>query len=354
MKRLKMRCNLIFVSEMRKNDFVLGVKIILLLCLFVQTVSAQLFFGNRMQFTQLSIDYKTLPTRSIKQPDSNYKYTSHEFGMNAFVPVYSKQFEHAEQKNNLGIFVTPTLRFSNFNLSYLPSRIFINAGFGLGTYYHFKQKNTLTTLLQAQVNEDEFTINNALLRYGGILVYTRKSSERFSYYLGATYTYVFGDGYLLPIIGARFKMGKTSQLMIALPYHINFTHRFNSTLRLSVSLKPNGGINRYQNRYAFNTNDEVLMMRRRSLVLGTSLYYQLKNNLLLGGELAAVFAHKVIFTTQDNSQIFVTNTIANGLQLNLRLIWRPWQNTIRNKEKMAKQKAFEYPDDLNDTDILGF
>lgn len=348
-----MCCNLIFVSEMLKNYFGLGLKIILLLCLFVQTTLAQLFFGNRMQFTQLSIDYKALPTRSVKQPDSNYKYASHEFGMSAFVPVYAKQFEHAEQKNNLGIFVTPTLRFSNFNLSYLPSRIFINAGCGVGTYYHFKQKNTLTAILQAQVNEDEFTINNVVLRYGGMLVYNHKSSERFSYYLGTTYTYIFGDGYLLPVIGGRFKMGKTSQLMVALPYHINFTHRFNSKLRLSVSLKPNGGINRYQNRYNFNTNDEVLMMRRRSLVFGTSLYYQLKNNILIGGELAAVLAQKVTFTTQDNSQTFVSNSIANGLQLSLRLIWRPWQNTLRNKEKMAKQKASEYPDDLNDTDILG-
>lgn len=300
-------------------------------------------------------DYRAQPQRNIKD-SSGYNYASHELGFHVMVPLYHKKITRpdSDEQNHLGLFLTPGVRFNKIDISYLRSRIFMNVGAGFGGYYHFKKKHTITAMIQGQINEDEFTINDPQPRFAGLLLYNQKVSNKFSYRAGLAYSYLFGNvdgtGYLFPVLGGKIKTGERSQLNITLPFNLSFVHFMKNKMRLHISLKPNGGVNRYKNRYAFATNDEVIILRRRSYLFLTGISYPAKNNLSLGADIGIVMARKITFTNESNSVTFEHNNIAGGLQFNLKLTWRPWQNALRNKEK---ENTSEDYDDI-DTDILGF
>lgn len=313
----------------------------------------------RMRQARIMLDYRGQPASKIKD-SSSYSFSSHELGLNAFVPVYSRMaaLETTGEYTMMGAFITPGLRVNNVDIGYIyDSRVLVNASLGAGMYYA-RRKGVLLATVQAQVNEDEFTISDAVPRYSGLFLYAHRSNAYFSYHLGMTYTYLYGDlgsnGFLFPVIGARFKTGNRSQLSITLPLFATYTKWFNSKLRLTASLKPNGGINRYENRFSLPTTDRTLMLRRRSFVAGADLYYQWSSSVTVGAGAGLVFGRKLFFTDQQNTQVYEKDMVKAGLQLALKVIWRPWQNTLRNKQKVQNDPAADPADEGTDVDMFGF
>jgi hypothetical protein len=331
--------------------------LLVIFLLFYQVSIAQIITGDRFQTTQLAFDIKLQPSKAIKD-SSGYSFTSQEYGASVFIPVFSKTYnipEQDEPPKRFGIFLSPNVRINHVTINYLyDSRLLIHAGLGAGAYFRFKQKHTLSASVQSQVNEDEFTIYAPSLRYSGLVLYSHRSSKKFTYYLGATYTYLLGGidntGDLLPVIGTRFKMGEKSNIMVILPFSISYNKRAEK-FRLNISFKPNGGVNRYENRLSFPTNNSELLLRRRSFVFAIGGYYKATSNLSIGAELGVLFARKLFFSSEDKTSLYTQNTIANGGQFTLKAIWRPWQNTLRNK---AKQQQENGADDLIDPDLFIF
>jgi hypothetical protein len=324
-------------------------------CLCFHFSFSQFYAGSLLQSPQLVFDCKIQPSKSIKD-SAGYSYSSQEYGFNAIIPVFSKKyaFDDPVNQKRIGVFLTPILRVNNTAISYLyDSRILINTGLGIGAYYSFKQKHTVTGFLMPQVNEDEFSISDPVIRYSGALVYAHKSSNTFSYFLGVTYTYLLGgvdNSYTFPVIGARFKTGERSNLNIMLPFTVNYSARFNKW-KVIASLKPNGGINRYTNRSGFSGDASEIILHKRSFVLGTGAYYHLSANFSMGAELGIIFGRKLAFTNENKSVTYIENTIANGGQLTVKAIWRPWQNTLRNKKKQPT----EAPDNtIGENDLFIF
>lgn len=284
-------------------------------------------------------------------PGSTYRLSGLSFGM--MLPVYSKTFA---QRNDtipparLAFTIHPSLSYSLVHISHLnQERVLLNPQVTISSYYLFKRKNMVFVNVRGVLNEDEFTVDNPEPRYAFSALYSRKVSPKFSYFTGAAYSYVFGEGQLFPLLGARFGWGKSSRVNIVLPLQATYRTQLTSRLRLSVYVRPQGGMNRYENRLTVaDSTVKTLVLRRRSAALGTAFTYKLKNNLALVVDPSFLLAQKISFTDEARSQTFMDATLSRGFQLRLMLIWRPWQNSLRNRQQP------ESTSDDDDSFLLGF
>ncbi|MES2779608.1 MAG: DUF6268 family outer membrane beta-barrel protein [Bacteroidota bacterium] len=286
-------------------------------------------------------------------PGETYRVSGMSFGM--MLPVYSKTFGQRSDTlppSRLVFTIHPSVSYGLLKISYLnQERVLMNPQLTIGSYYTFKQKNMLGINLRAMLNEDEFTIDNPKPRYAFSALYSRRVTPMFSYYGGLAYSYVFGEGQLLPLFGARFSFGKRARLNIVLPLQITYRTPLSNKLRLMVYVRPQGGINRFENRLTISDSlQKVLVFRRRSVLVGASFSFRIKNNLAVVVDPSFLFAQKISFTEDEGAgaQKFIDNDLSRGFQLRLMLVWRPWQNTLRNQQHPENQ--------TNDDDsfLLGF
>lgn len=107
-------------------------------------------------------------------------------------------------------------------------------------------------------------------RYASIFAWswTAKSKD-FALRLGVTRTYIFGNRYVLPMLGFRFGELDKCYLSIQLPRSITAAWVVNKNLTLSMYTKPFGGLYRFSNKDSiYLGNDKVLQFGRWELTSG--------------------------------------------------------------------------------------
>jgi hypothetical protein len=289
----------------------------------------------------ISISFNTQSLSRLKNSDSllddKFNFRFSQFSIGYKHEIYSK----INNKNNNITFnqisILPALQVGNasFGATQL-DRTLINLKLSLLGIFHTSAKNTFLITATTFANEDEYTLPDATLRYAGIFLYNRKVNNKFSYRAGATFTYLFGEPLLLPVLGFRYQTSKKSMLNVNLPYNLNWKKQTKiPQLFYGFSLKPNGGVNQYQNKLSVDTTNQTLMLRRRNVVLTADLRWVNKKSALLF-QLGVNLNPKVQFTQQNDNEV-VNNFKFNGsnsLFANITYIWflEP------NKRKSAPNK----------------
>ncbi|MDP1726573.1 MAG: DUF6268 family outer membrane beta-barrel protein [Bacteroidota bacterium] len=266
-------------------------------------------------------------------------------GLNLPIYNYYKPASDTLNSKYFGINLSASNKWSSLKLSFLPEdRLLINAKLGFNSYYFLKRKNALNLNISGLLNEDAFTINKPSLKYNYAFLYSRFVSNKFSYHTGIVYSYIYGEGILLPALGFKYKIGQKSQLSIILPLQFTYKTPISSKLMLLFYLHPQGGINRFQNDTNLTGNaSEIVLFRRKSVALGCIFIIKLKDNLSLLADPSFLLDQHFYFS-EDNERKgtqYTNNTLEKGFQIRTRLIWRPW-----NKKSKKDQ-----PDDLLNDDI---
>ena len=146
------------------------------------------------------------------------------------------------------------------------------------------------------LNEDEYTISNPTWRFNASFLYSRMVNTKFKYRIGLTYTYLFGEGNLLPIVGGTYRFNPKNILLVNLPYNITYRHVFNSNLSTGLFLKPNGSMNRFMNRNYFDGSYNTVLFRRSSYLLGANIIYKISPKFRLMADLAISSKQQLRFT----------------------------------------------------------
>jgi hypothetical protein len=321
----------------------------LLLITCTMLAQGQVQQKQHARYASFYIETRLQPEQHITD-SAPHTFSLNKVAFGAMLPLFDIQARPQYDSvlpARFGLLLHPSLSYTRLGISYFPQeRILVNSQVTLGGYYCFGQKNALNINLRGMYNEDEFTISRAKLMYNFSGLYTRKVSRAFSYYLGGAYSYVFGEGLLLPLVGARVSWGRSSRLSMVLPLQVTYRTSLSERMKLQVYAHPQGGINRFRNRLNVpDSTQDVVMFRHRALALGAAFVWQVRNNVSLVVDPAVLLGQR-IFITKENSmpqEAFADNTISRNLQLQLRLIWRPWQNAMRNRKNAAE----EHVDDDN-------
>ncbi|HKR06788.1 MAG TPA: DUF6268 family outer membrane beta-barrel protein [Bacteroidia bacterium] len=212
---------------------------------------------------------------------SGLKDTSGEFSVAksqlGFVyPLMSRRYSLT---NDLGYRSMVVL--ANFNAGYaLPFFTFIdsqhqlvNGTLGASIIYNSGNKNTWLGGFNAGIAEDIKTLSSYSIRYTGHVLFKHKVNGNFSYHAGFVYSFVYGRGLPLPILGCIIRTGDKSKLKITLPLSISYMLKTNEFNMLTFFIQPDG--NAYQfatlnDTFFYPNNDAIVKFRSRNIKLGAN------------------------------------------------------------------------------------
>jgi hypothetical protein len=313
------------------------------------------YLGNNLTF---SINSQSISRLKFNDSTSDSKYN---FRNSKFVIGYKHSlYSNFTQKDGMlkfnQISLSPALQigkvnFENDNLN----RTLVNLKLGLSGIFHTSTKNTFLVTVNAFANEDEYTLPEASFRYSGMFMYIRKVNPKFLYRAGFTFTYLFGEPLALPIVGFKYKTSEKSMLNITLPFVINWRKQTKvQKLFYGFTLRPNGGINRYQNKLSIDTTNVTLMLRQRTYQFLGDIRIVNKTNMMLF-QAGFVGNQKVMFTNENNNTV-VNNYSFNGsnsVYANLTFIWFLSKKSKTNS-KITKDNNSntESKDAINEEDLL--
>lgn len=292
---------------------------------------------NNLLKNNLTFSINTQSLSNTKGNDSainNFRFSNisvaYKYG------IYSRSSYTNSNLKLTHISLSPSIRIGNANFfKNNLNRVLVNFRLGLNGLFITSNKNSILVNTTVFANEDEYTFQDALMRYSGIFIFNRKVNQKFSYKVGTTFTYIFGEPLLLPILGFSLKTSPSSKLNVVLPLNINW--RKNSKINkfsYGFSLGANGGINRYQNKLSVDTTNTILILRRRSLQFISDLRIKNKNNTIIF-QLGFNANQKVSFTNQNDNAV-VNNFVFNGsnsLYANITFLWflKPKSNREKNE-----------------------
>lgn len=157
---------------------------------------------------------------------------------------------------------------AEFNKELL-NRYFVNLKAGGLGFFSLGSKNNLLLAVNGLANEDKNTLSSPNFRLTSMALWLHPFSEKFAIHTGLSYSYVFGNGFLLPILGFKTRLNANTQLLVTLPFQIRtVSKQKDSPNRYGFFLKAQGGFNRYQSNLFIDSTSNTYFLRNRLLVLG--------------------------------------------------------------------------------------
>ena len=310
--------------------------------------SAQSRETGRFNFTRIQLEYGNRSITAAKDSaEQTFAYQALQVG--ALIPIWSKA-TGSENTTNLGFFLNPILQLSKADISLVQqSRLLINAGAGVGGYAGFGNKHMLLAQIRPQWNEDEFTILNPTMRFSSVFIYSYRWSPKLLTQSGMTYTFQFGEGLALPLLGACYQFSSGSRLSVLLPMQLSYRQPLSKQWSLVLLMRPNGGINRFENRnYFAGTAASIAVHRLRSLQTGMAGIYKAKNNLRLQAGIYLITKQRITFTEDGNrdGETYYRADTHPTILIQAGIIWLPALNNMRNAFKTSKNGEEDDADGL--------
>lgn len=305
---------------------------------------------------RLMISYSHLGNQKYDSNANTFGLGQNSISLN--LPLYHSNYTKSEYglKRFLYIGFQPSLVLSSANFENTAlDRKLINFSLGFNGIYFSGIKNLYLLTLRPMLNEDEYTINNPTWRYNASFLYNRMVNKKFKYRIGLTYTYLFGEGNLLPIVGGTYRFNQKNILLVNLPYNITYRHVINSNLSAGLFLKPNGSMNRFMNRNYFDSSYNTVLFRRSSYLLGANVIYKISPKLLLMADLAISSKQQLRFTqdAERDGKSYYEASVKPTFFLSIKLLWMPFAapKAKKNENTEKENDAEEY---LNDDNFLSF
>ena len=272
-------------------------KILLLFVVFVpvKTIAQD----NKFFSPHLSISADYIPEQKLE--DYNEKYSSARANATFSYPLLSRRFSLTNDLTYRTMVI-----LANAHAGYgLPQFTFIdtqhqllNGNAGLSFIYNSGGKNTIVANATAGVAEDLQTIKSFQLRFGGLVILKHKFSGDFSGLAGIHYSFMYGRGIPLPVLGAIIRAGNKAKFKIILPVSISYMRKLNEFDMLTIFVSPEGGQNNICNcgDTIFSGQPDVIRFRNRAFKGGANVKIGINDRFHVTPEIGYLFKRSISFS----------------------------------------------------------
>lgn len=164
----------------------------------------------------------------------------------------------------------------------------------------------------ASFAEDQDTLSDLKPRFFGLFVGTHRFNPETALLYGGAFTYVFGRGLPLPIIGVRWRINPKWTLTGMVPFTVDARYAARRDLAVRIRLAPQGNLYRFSNQGDFPGQDEVVHLRTVHGKLTGELEWVAARNFTLLVQGGVIRARKFAFADEDNNDFLDTSTPATG------------------------------------------
>jgi|GEM_PF-2790935 len=275
--------------------------------------------------------YENVPSQSIVD-------TAGKFGLDAAlvsvkIPLITRMNKgtRAGSFGFWGIILNGGGSYSWPDFSYLSSvQHLVQAHAGINGIYYGGKRSVFLLGAKVLAGEDSYSISSPRLRYAGSLVLVHKFSTVFSLIAGGAYSYAFGNGMPLPVLGANVNFNKRSSINFTLPFNASFGYWVGKRNKLAVFARPSGGFNNISSRNRFPGYPEVIQLRQRLFQIGASVSIYLGNGFRVIPEAGYNTKRTLTFSEQGSARNDYLIKVQSGggpyvrLAISLRLGEKPY------------------------------
>jgi hypothetical protein len=279
----------------RKNSFVmLGLMSIIGFMVSVdacaQLISPKIF-----------LNYNYIPPADLTDTTGQYAAAAASIGFS--VPVYGKIMQKEPNSGSfLLVHLNGEFELESKELGALDDdRLFFKPWIGTSMFYHTGTRSTFMGNLSFRWMEDEITGADPKVFPTALFLWRIKQNERLSYVFGTTFTYTFGAGLPIPILGLNMDLGNNSKLNLILPLSIEFQKSLPKGQIFRLFLSPDGDVTRMGNNQVFpKVQAEDLVLGKRYLKFGLS-YSLARNGLRIMPEIGVLGRRSLTFSDSETS-----------------------------------------------------
>ncbi len=140
-----------------------------------------------------------------------------------------------------------------------------------------------------------------------LALYSFSKSSALRWNLGLAYSYVFGKGGILPLLGMRYELSKNFELQILLPAHIKINQFINSEEILSYFIRANGMRSKVKSADLLSGPNELANYQERGAEMGIGYETAESRRNQFNVELGAMLARKIKIMNSTSSEEFKIN-----------------------------------------------
>lgn len=263
------------------------------------------------------------PERPLK--DSVGTFGSDLLQLNTSIPLLTR-YEVNKKPGFFTIRISPSLSRRNYEFSeWNSNHTLYHTRLGLNAIYHSGKNSFLSMFNMLWLGDNQLISQSAPLVSGG-LVYSRKTSETFRYFVGASYSFSFGGGIPLPVLGLQTGSVNGHTFQLILPFSLAFASPRGKLLGYRIQLRPDGGLGYFDNSGGEIAGSNDLLLRVRGLKLGGNVKYHLTRQLSFAVDLDVLFRRELSLVNLEERQLSAdplwSRSIENGLMFGLILSYR--------------------------------
>ncbi len=259
------------------------------------------YFKNVLYFDYYGTSKVLLPTDHPKKKIINKRLKDYQFVQKSggfLIPFYTKDFHKQDSMApaNIHLLATGNYLLAEPAFSGINNHRIFKGGIGIRGIYNSGRKSIWFVDWGLFTAQDITYPSKAVIRSVSTIIYNRIVNERFSFRLGFSKTFLYGNRLRLPYIGLRIGRLDKVNFSIQFPRNITLNIPMGEKFSLSLYSKPMGGV------YTFSNND--------SLYFGSDKKFQLGRKEFIGGI-------RFNFIPGQNFSFYLSTGIANNRGLEM-------------------------------------
>lgn len=223
------------------------------------------YFNSTLWFNWYSSNHYVLDNPKI---DTLGEYSFSQSNISFYVPLLTKDKERKEGKVIANHHLLLTGSFLNANPKFSALRdqhTLFKSSIGLRYIYNNGEKNIWFFDFLPFVTGDNTLKTGRELRSASVLVFNRTVSARFSFKIGFTKTFLFGDRLHLPILGVRIGRLDGVYASLTFPRSASINFPIGRKFSGSVFVKPMGGIYNFANSIKMDDGTDTILYSGASI-----------------------------------------------------------------------------------------
>ena len=260
-------------------------------------------YGNFYIPTQRTLDTVNKVSERLK----SYKISQLTLGFTT--PIYTKDYYNKDSTRikNLHFLLTGGLTNLYLNFGGISEHTLSKTYLGFRGLYNNGKRSIFFVEVAPFITQDRGYRTTRTLRLSTTLLYNCSVNDRFSFRIGFTRSFLYGNLFNLPYVGVR--IGRLDKVNLSLQFPRSVTLSIPAGKYISTSLyaKPQGGF------YTFSNNDSIAL---GSIYDHKTMYFG-RTEFLLGTRIDVIPSKHINFylsgglTTGNNIQFFPTSGKAN-------------------------------------------
>lgn len=212
----------------------------------------QHYFNKTIYLDTYSAGKRTLDTvNMISRRLKTFQVSQFSMGFN--IPVVTKNFYNKDSTriSNFHFLLTGAYTKIDLNFGGISTHQLSKTSVGFRGLYNNGKKSILFYEISPFVNRDNGFSYTRVYRLATTFLFNYAASEKFSFRVGFTRSYLWGNRYNLPYIGLRFGRLDKVNFSIQFPRGMTFCFPMGHYVRATIYTKPQGGL------YSFANTDSI-------------------------------------------------------------------------------------------------